>query len=137
MTEIEIIEAPVISPQIKELKSTVAKLANQVQEESQVIVHCSYTETYGGEKIRIWKSTFLYAKGSSHISKLVFTENVTIAPTWMPVRMGETVNFTLIFTGLPKGCTHFDLIEKIPAAGAFVCRNIERNSSDVYHIIIE
>lgn len=132
MTEIEIIDVPTIKPEVKIEKATHHKLLNQVKEEAQVIIHCSYTGTMWGDKIRIWKSTFLYAKDSSHRSKLVHVENITMHPTWMNVDRGQTVNFTLIFTGLPKHCKQFDMIEKIPEAGGFVIKNIERNNSDVY-----
>jgi hypothetical protein len=132
MTEIEIIDVPTIKSEVKIEKATHHKFLNQVKEEAQVIIHCSYTGTMWGDKIRIWKSTFLYDKDSSHRSKLVHVENITMHPTWMNVKRGQTVNFALIFTGLPKHCKQFDMIEKIPEPGGFVIKNIERNNSDVY-----
>lgn len=132
MTEIEIIDVPTIKREVIIDKETRHRLLNQVKEEAQVIVHCSYTGTMSDDKIRIWKSTFLYAKNSSHRSKLVHVENITMYPTWMNVDWGQTVNFTLIFTGLPKHCKQFDMIENIPEPGGFVIKNIERNNSDVY-----
>ena len=54
----------------------------------------------------------------------------------MSVGIGE-VNFTLIFTGLPKDCNYFDLFEKIPEPGGFLVKNIKRNNSDVYFIEID
>jgi hypothetical protein len=42
----------------------------------------------------------------------------------------------LIFSALPKDCSHFDLIEEIPEPGEFRVSNISRNKSDVYHLII-
>ena len=134
MTEIEIIDVPTISREVKIDKATRHKLLNQVEEDAQVIVHCSYTGTMGYVKIRIWKSTFLYAKNSSHRSKLVHVENITMHPIWMNVIRGQTVNFTLIFTGLPKHCKQFDMIENITEPGGFVIKNIERNNCDVYLI---
>ena len=68
----------------------------------------------------------------SHRSKLIHAENITMFPTWMNVGRKQTVNFTLIFTGLPRHCKQFDLIEKIPEEGGFVIKNIERNNTDVY-----
>lgn len=132
MTEIEIIDVPAIKREVIIDNETRHRLLNQVKEEAQVIVHCSYTGTMCDDKIRIWKSTFLYAKNSSHRSKLVHVENITMYPTWMNVDWGQTVNFTLIFTGLPKHCKQFDMIENIPEPGGFVIKNIERNNSDVY-----
>jgi len=132
MTEIEIIDVPTISREVKIDKATRHKLLNQVKEEAHVIVHCSYTGIMGDDKIRIWKSTFLYAKNSTHRSKLVHAENITMHPIWMNVIRGQTVNFTLIFTGLPKHCKQFDMIENIIEPGGFVIKNIERNNSDIY-----
>ncbi len=60
------------------------------------------------DQIRIWKSTFLYANDSKHISGLVCTVNTTLYPQWMPVPMGNTVAVTLIFSGLPKDCKSID-----------------------------
>lgn len=134
MTEIEIPQIPLIKPKVIIDKVTKYKLWNSVSEESQVIIHCSYTGSFWNDRIRIWKSTFLYAKGSNHRSKLVHTENITHFTIWMPVNRGETIIFTLIFTGLPKHCKQFDLIENIPETGGFIIKNIERNRTDIYFL---
>lgn len=109
------------------------KPLEKIKEESQVTIHFKYTGSMWGDKIRIWKSTFLHAKGSSHRSSLVHVENISVHPTWTHVSAGETINFTLIFSGLPKDCESFDLIEDIPEPGGFVINDIKRNNSDVYH----
>ncbi len=128
-----IIEAPIIKPQIKINTTTRLKLYNLVKEESQVIVHCTYI---GRSRIRIWKSTFLYAKGSSHRSKMILHENITLYPAWTTYK-GKSKLFTLIFTSLPKSCKEFDLIEKIPEPGGWQIKNIQRNNIDVYLINIK
>jgi len=109
------------------------KPLEKIKEESQVTIHFKYTGSMWGDKIRIWKSTFLHAKGSSHRSSLVHVENISVHPTWTHVSAGETINFTLIFSGLPKDCEYFDLIEDIPEPGGFIVNDIKRNNSDVYH----
>ena len=109
------------------------KPLEKIKEESQVTIHFKYTGSMWGNKIRIWKSTFLHAKGSSHRSSLVHVENISVHPTWTHVSAGETINFTLIFSGLPKDCEYFDLIEDIPEPGGFIINDIKRNNSDVYH----
>ena len=38
------------------------------------------------------------------------------------------------FSGLPRSCTSFDLIERIPEPGGFEVRNIGRNKTDVYEV---
>ncbi len=145
MTDITIIEAPVISPDRTIDISSKLKLSIQAVEESQVVLHCSFSNLDNGcPQIRIWQSTFLYDLGSSHISKLVHVESIAMYPNWMYLAERETVVFTLIFTGLPKTCTLFNMIEKIPESGGsniresgFYTSNIERNSTDVYFVEIQ
>ena len=108
--------------------------ATAVEEESQVIVFCHYRATGPDQLIRIWSTTVLSDRSSSHESNLLFTDNVAVAPQWMHVPNGSTARFTLIFSGLPRSCTSFDLIERIPEPGGFEVRNIGRNKTDVYEV---
>ena len=87
------------------------KELTNIEEEKQVTVHCKYI---GSTKIRIWKSTFLCAHNSNHKSKLIHAENITLYPEWTLLEEGKKTRFTLVFTGLPKDCEQFDLIEDIP-----------------------
>ncbi len=107
-----------------------------VDAEQQVIVHCKYAATSEGDMIRIWKSTFLYARDSSHKSDLINTQNISIYPSWTLVESSKPFYFTLIFSGLPRSCTSFDLIENIPEPGGFFVENISRNNLDVYNVDI-
>lgn len=123
------------SPAIRIRPSTRKKLKEQTEEEKQVIVHCHYTcNNPFGMYIRIWPSTYLIARDVAHRSELVHAENIPLAPEWQAVRPGTKSLFTLIFTGLPKGCRHFDLAEIIPQEGGFFVANIERNELDVYEV---
>ena len=118
--------------------STRKKTREQVEEEKQVIVHCHYTCTNPyGMYIRIWPSTFLIAKDVQHRSDLVHAENIPLAPEWTGVPPGASSQFTLVFTGLPKDCQLFDLVEIIPQEGGFFVANIERNELDVYEVKME
>lgn len=128
--------SPLVKPKIKIDQATKQKLENQIEEESQVIIHCSYTGDLETDGIRIWKTTFLYAQNSSHKSKLIHADNITLYPTWTIIKRGQTINFTLIFSGLPKNCKLFDFIEEIPQPGGFIFRNISRNKTDVYYLVI-
>ena len=65
--------------------------------EQQVIVHCKYAASVEGDMIRIWKSTFLYARDSSHKSGLVNTQKISIYPEWTLIEASNTFYFTLIF----------------------------------------
>lgn len=115
-------------------EATVKSLLPKAEKEAQVIVHCFYNSF--GESIRIWKTTFLNDNGSRHRSRLLLAENITFYPKWMPVARGKTARFTLVFSGLPKGCRSFDLVEDIPQPGGFLIRNIKRNGTDVYSLEI-
>lgn len=86
--------------------------------------------------IRIWKTTFLVDKSSSHRSKLVHAENISYAPQWTVIPENKLFQFLLIFEALPKGCELFDLLEDIPQPGGFFVDSIMRNKKDVYHVYI-
>ena len=107
-----------------------------VDEEKQVTVHCKYSAANEGDMIRIWKSTFLYAKDSSHKSSLIHTLKISIYPSWTFIEAGKSFFFTLIFSGLPRSCKSFDLIENIPGPGGFLVENIRRNNLDIYNVDI-
>jgi hypothetical protein len=129
-------EPPVtILPTVKVDHEAVTEILSQIQEENTVIVHCTYNSDFGGS-IRIWKSTFLIAKPSGERSRLLHAENITFAPVWTPTPAGKEFRFILIFSGLPKGCEFFDLLEDIPESGGFFIPNIKRNKDDIYQVNI-
>lgn len=111
-----------------------AKIETQIHEAGQIIIHCIIQNiSYGGMFMRIWPSTYLIDNGSGHSSELVHAENITYYPQWQEMKMGDNY-FTLIFSGLPKSCTVFDLIEECGGnMGAFRIMNIPRNETDVYY----
>lgn len=113
-----------------------AELKAQVHEEGQVIVHCLYLGMgMGFDAIRIWPSTFLLDQQSSHRSDLVHAENISLAPTWTICHFGLN-RFTLVFSGLPRQCEVFDLVEQCEGPGAFCVKDIQRNEADVYYVQI-
>lgn len=105
-------------------------------EESHVYVHCYFNNTSHDMLIRIWKTTFLVDQASGGKSELVHAENISYAPQWTMVPGNSRFRFLLIFTALPKTCTHFDLLEEIPQSGGFFIPNIQRNERDVYHVTL-
>jgi hypothetical protein len=107
-----------------------------VLEQSHVYVHCYFNNTVKDMLIRIWKTTFLIDKTSSHRSKLVHIENISYAPQWTIIPENKLFQFLLIFEALPKGCEIFDLLEDIPQPGGFFIADIMRNKKDVYHVYI-
>ena len=117
---------------IKTKKKTLAKTKTFQDEERQTIIHCTYNPEMA---VRIWPSTFLIEKESGKKVKLITAFNISFAPHWTFATNGNT--FTLIFGGLSKSCTQFDLMEIIPLPDPFVIHNIKRNKSDVYNVRID
>lgn len=105
-----------------------------VEPESQVVVHCTVRGMPFFARIRVWPSTYLVDAASKHSSKLVHAENIVYVPQWQPIPQSGVARFTLIFSGLPKGCTHFNLVEIINEPGGWLVKDIKRNAQDVYRI---
>jgi len=119
------------------VKELLESLQTKIEEERQVIVHCCFPASpFLGNLIRIWNSTYLFDNQSSHKSKLIHAENISISPYWTVVPFMRDFWFTLVFSGLPKDCKSFDLKEVIPEEGGFFVESIRRNSSDVYRVKI-
>jgi hypothetical protein len=76
----------------------------------------------------------LICKDSGHRAKLLYAENISLYPEWQSVEFLKDHHFTLIFEKLPKDCTSFDLLEDIPEEGGYFIPDLERNSTDVYHV---
>jgi len=129
------LETPTIikNPTVNISPSLLEDLESKVHEVGQVVVHCIQVSAFPSY-IRIWPTTYLYDHHSSHRSELVHAENITYFPTWKAVGAGENY-FTLIFSGLPKSCLVFDLLEQCDnQAGAFKVINVPRNETDVYYV---
>jgi hypothetical protein len=107
------------------------------QEEKQVIIHCSLDGQYA-TSIRIWPTTYLFDRDSTHRSKLISNFNIPLAPTWKHITGDKPVEFTLIFSALPAGCSVFNMIEVLPYSGfgAFSALSVNRNRTDIYRIIL-
>ncbi|MFN6039282.1 MAG: hypothetical protein ACK452_12495 [Bacteroidota bacterium] len=117
---------------------TKTRIKEESREERQVTVHCTFNCPPGEPQlIRVWSSTFLVDKSSSHRSSLLHAENITLFPNWTPVFGGSSFVFTLLFSALPSTCESFDLYEEIPQSGGFFVANIKRNELDVYRVVIE
>ncbi len=110
-----------------------------VSEQSFVYVHVELQTNQTPLVVRIWPTTYLIDCGSPHRSTLVHAENISYAPWWTPVPQRAKFCFLLVFTGLPAGCTRFDLVEETNSGegGAFVVRNIARNETDVYKLFLD
>jgi hypothetical protein len=116
---------------------TLVATETTVLEDSHIYVHCEFPIHSPGMLMRIWKTTFLKDLHSAAKAELIHAENISYAPQWTLIPDRGTFSFLLIFSSLPKSCTHFDLVEDIPQPGGFHVRNIQRNNKDVYRVVIE
>ncbi|WP_313376646.1 hypothetical protein [Chishuiella sp.] len=113
------------------------ELLHEIEEEKQVIIHCQMIADEYSNAARIWPSTYIIDNQSGQRNQLLFADGITMYPTWTYIKEYSSLNFTLIFGGLPKSCKSFDLVEIIPQAGGFEYRKIPRNKTDVYHINLD
>ena len=113
---------------------TLLSIHPELMDDSYVYVHCHFNNQWQDMLIRIWKATFLIDKGSPTKSGLVHAENISFAPQWTLIPDNQPFTFLLIFSGLPKSCKTFDLVEQISEPGGFYVTGIQRNETDVYHV---
>ncbi len=123
-----------LEPKIK--KKTKTSVLFKVEEEAQVIVHCTFRSSFPTQ-IRIWKTTFLIGENPTSKIKLLHAEGIAFYPQWKEINAKRNYSFTLYFGALPKSCQTFDLLEKIPEPGGFFVPSIKRNKTDVYQIDLD
>ncbi len=109
-------------------------LLQQTEVQGQVIVHVFCLPQPEEYAIRVWRTTYLVSRTSSHKSRLLHAENISLAPSWTEVKANNPYSFTLIFEALPKDTLLFDLVEIIHQPGGFYYPNLLRNERDVYDI---
>jgi hypothetical protein len=111
-----------------------ASIHPELMDDSYVYIHCHFNNHTENMLIRIWRTTFIIDKSSSSKGQLIHAENISFAPQWTMVPDRQPFSFLLIFPGLPKSCTQFDMIEEIDQPGGFWVKNIQRNETDVYRV---
>ena len=102
-----------------------------VLEERTTIVHCILLED---SFIRIWPTTYLVQEDGVR-KPMIQAFDIVAYPNWKLVPAGH--RFTLVFEGLDRGCTVFELIEDIPEPGGFRSGPLQRNQSDVYSLEVK
>jgi hypothetical protein len=103
-------------------------------EERQVILHSYHFSVGFFDRIRIHPNTCLIDLDTSYRSPMLQNFNISLAPDWTWMELGRRFEFTLVFAGLPKDCTRFDMLEDVPDTGRLHIRNIQRSKSDVYYL---
>ncbi len=104
--------------------------------EGQVTIHVEYEVKQPGEALRIWPTTYLVTQEGGDKCKLITFEKISLAPFWTILWKKGTFRFTLVFSPLPKSCKLFHLWEDIDQPGGFLIRNIKRNQTDVYEVLL-
>jgi hypothetical protein len=105
----------------------------QTEEQKTTIVHCRIYSPLP-TLARIWDSTYLLEENGNKV-QLIKAFNISIAPNWTLFSPeGNFLHFTLLFEGLSKGCTLFQLVEDIVEPGGFFSDRIQRNKTDVYEV---
>lgn len=125
-----------LPPAVKPVVETdvLTSISPEVLEDAFVYVHCYFQNDHQDTLIRVWRTTFLVDAASGARSPLVHAENISYAPQWTLIPDRSMFNFLLIFSALPKTCRQFDLVEEIAQPGGFFVKNVQRNTTDVYHI---
>jgi hypothetical protein len=111
-------------------------LLEQAEETSIVTVHCRIEGEAPGTELYIQRNTFLRARCSGTCARLLHTEEMPHPPEYVEVGARGIVHFTLYFEALPYHCSSFDLEEHSSDPFPFNVRGIERNSMDVYHVVL-
>ena len=129
-----IIETPPVKAKPTVDTDLLFSIKPELLNDAYMYVHCYMRHTAQEMLIRIWQSTFLVGQNGDGKAGLVHAENITYAPVWTIVPQNFNYHFLLIFSGLPKSCGIFDLVEQIPQPGGFYVPDIVRTETDVYRI---
>jgi hypothetical protein len=119
------LSAPVVRPE--------TDVKPETRPRDPVVVHVRCAPDYA-YSIRVWQSTFLLDRDSSHTSPMVGFEHISLYPHWTYVPVGRPYRFTLYFEPLPKSVRVFDLSEIIPEPRGWHFPGIRRNEADVYWV---
>lgn len=120
-------------PKVKIDQKLLQKSKALLETERQVVVHIRLQVSEVPSLIRIWPNTFLICGTTHSKSKLLNADRISFAPMWTQIDK-RSYRFTLIFEGLPKECTFFDLVEELDTMDRFEYYGIARNQCDIYHL---
>ena len=131
---------PVSDDELKPLENEMlwSFLAQQAEEsEGQTFLYCRYVSKYmyaNGGWVNIDESTYLENADTGDRLELTNAIGIPVGPHRHYFKKpGELKQFLLLFPKVPKFWKSFHLVERA-GAGSFRVRDIERNSSGIYHI---
>lgn len=113
------------------------QLRDQLPEEGQTLIHCSYVskEMYvNGGWVNIYPTTILQSERGASIT-MIDAQSIPLAPQkYYFTKCGQLKQFTLLFPKIPADWQTFDLIEKTYSGDGFIVKQIAVNESGVYHV---
>ena len=130
----------IIHPAVSSSVAIDEKLAQLPLEDQQVVIHINHHACFracvssGACSVCLNSTVYLLPNTVSTPSLLVHAINAELLNNMMILKK-EIMNFSLIFSGLPKDATSFDFIE--PGDGGWRLLNIKRNKIDVYVLRIK
>lgn len=116
------------------------QLHEQAAEKGQVIFHCYHHSCYdfcsGSCQVSLNPGVLLMPHEGGEPSSLLHLYNMELAPLFIK-KVYDLTNFTIVFSGLPKHCDHFDFIEPDDDGAGWELTDIARNKSNVYKLYIK
>ena len=114
-------------------------LLEDLEEEGFTYLHCTYYASprfTGGWWVNLHKTSYL-VHGSETI-QMLNAINIPIHPSKHYLRsLKDFLKFTIIFPSVPKDWKMFDFKEECSGGAGLSIRNISRNSSGVYDVVIK
>lgn len=108
------------------------------KEDAQTTIFCSYLSKpkyINGGWVNIYPTTFLV--NDNDTLSLLHAVNIPLAPDKHHFeKAGQLKRFVLIFPAIPKNWNSFDFVESCSSGAGFVVKNVARNNSGIYEIML-
>jgi hypothetical protein len=126
------------------LKYTDIEVSNDLlasfEEEGFTYLHCTYITSpkfIGGWWVNIHKTSFLVG-GNNEKLEMLHAMNIPLAPERHYLKkFGDYLQFTLIFPKIPASWKVFDFVEECISNDGLTVRNIPRNSTGAYSLVVK
>ena len=115
-------------------------LLTSAEEEGFTYLHCTYFTSpkyNAGWWVNIYLTSYLVDCASGERLNLMDALEIPIAPARHYLKKkGDCLRFTLIFPMVPKTWKSFDFLESCGSTDGLSIKNISRNNSGVYKVMI-
>jgi hypothetical protein len=110
------------------------------EEEGYTYLHCTFYTSpkyTSGWWVNIFKTSYIVNSLENERLELLQAINIPYAPERHYLKkLGDSLNFTIIFPKTPIHWEYFDFIEKCGGDSGLKIKNIKSNSSGVYKVVI-